>query len=272
MTDPITIAAAECTATIAPDRGALVTSFKVRERELLYLDQETFLDVSRNVRGGIPVLFPSPGRLTDDRWQHEQRSGTLKQHGFARTLPWEVVSATDPSVILQLKSSDATLAAYPWPFAATLEVSIAASRLRLTMLLENTGEYAMPFALGYHPYLAVADKERAAIETDATQQFDNITNRAGPFAGFDLTAAELDLHLPDQKQRHMTLALADGGRITVRGSADFSYWVVWTVAGKDYVCIEPWTAPGNALNTGERLLTLAAGRRHESFMEIEFVT
>lgn len=270
MTDPITIAAAECAATIAPDRGGLVTSFKVRERELLYLDQQTFLDLSKNVRGGIPILFPSPGKLTDDRWQHEQRSGSMKQHGFARTRPWDVVSATGQNVILQLESDDETLAMYPWQFAATLEVSIAASRLRLTMLIENTGEYAMPFALGYHPYFAVTDKRRATLETDATRQFDSITQRTGAVGGFDLAAGELDVHLLDQKQRHMTLALGDGGRITVRASPDFAHWVIWTVPGKDYVCVEPWTAPGNALNSGERLLTLAAGRRHESFMEIEF--
>jgi galactose mutarotase-like enzyme len=35
--------------------------------------------------------------------------------------------------------------------------------------------------------------------------------------------------------------------------------VVWTLAGKDFVCLEPWTAGADALNTGEKLLTLAPG-------------
>ena len=114
-----------------------------------------------------------------------------------------------------------------------------------------------------------AEVEKSHIRPDACGQ---IESRSSIVGGFDLAGRELDVHLLDQKQRHMTLALGDGGRITVRASPDFSHWVVWTVPGKDYVCVEPWTAPGNALNTGERLLTLAAGRRHESFMEIEFAT
>lgn len=55
--EPISIAdsAAETSATLAPWRGALVTSFKVRGQEVLYLDQETFEDPQKNVRGGIPA-------------------------------------------------------------------------------------------------------------------------------------------------------------------------------------------------------------------------
>jgi len=48
--------------------------------------------------------------------------------------------------------------------------------------------------------------------------------------------------------------------IVVTGSAAFGRWVVWTVAGKDFVCLEPWTAAANALNTGDKLLTLARGK------------
>jgi galactose mutarotase-like enzyme len=37
------------------------------------------------------------------------------------------------------------------------------------------------------------------------------------------------------------------------------------------VCLEPWTCPGNALNTGERLLVVAPGATHEAWTEIEYV-
>ena len=48
--------------------------------------------------------------------------------------------------------------------------------------------------------------------------------------------------------------------------------VVWAVAGKDYICLEPWTAPGNALNTREHLSELAAGATHDSFVELEWIS
>ncbi len=116
--------AADSSATIAPARGAIVTSFQVAGRELLYLDQTTFSDPSKNVRGGIPILFPTPGKLPNDTWQRDGQAGSLKQHGFARTRPWQVGSVSERVVTLQLQSDAETLAQYPWPFLATLEVRI----------------------------------------------------------------------------------------------------------------------------------------------------
>ena len=78
-------------ATVAPTRGGLVARWKARGRDMLFLDESTFNDASKNVRGGIPVLFPSPGKLSDDRWRQGERGGSLPQHGFARQQPWRVV-------------------------------------------------------------------------------------------------------------------------------------------------------------------------------------
>jgi len=44
---------------------------------------------------------------------------------------------------------------------------------------------------------------------------------------------------------------------------------VWTVAGKDFVCVEPWTCPGNALNSGKSLLTLGPGQSKTIFVEYQ---
>lgn len=267
ITDPH----ARTTASIAPERGAIVTSFQVAGRELLYLDEATFRDPAKNVRGGIPILFPSPGRLADDVWAREGRSATMKQHGFGRTKPWRVARVESREVLLTLESDAATLAQYPWPFRAELRLTLRGTALRLSMSLENTGDSTMPFGLGYHPYFLVKDKHGARIETDATREFDNLSKVTRAFRGFDLTSQEVDQHLLDHTAHGMPLILADGSRIEVSASDDFGHWVVWALEGSDFICVEPWTSPGNALNTGDHLLTLAPGHRHESFMNIEFV-
>jgi D-hexose-6-phosphate mutarotase len=71
-------------AVLAPARGGLLAALRLRGRDLLFLDEKTYADPSANVRGGSPVLSPSPGKLAGDTWAH----GTLRQHGFARNLPW----------------------------------------------------------------------------------------------------------------------------------------------------------------------------------------
>jgi D-hexose-6-phosphate mutarotase len=56
--EEIRISHADVLATVAPSRGALVSSLQVGHKQVLYLDRTTFEDPSKNVRGGIPVLFP----------------------------------------------------------------------------------------------------------------------------------------------------------------------------------------------------------------------
>jgi galactose mutarotase-like enzyme len=256
---------------IAPHRGAIVTSFCVKACELLYLDAATFDDSTKNVRGGIPVLFPSPGKLDDDKFRSNGREGALKQHGFARTLPWTVASEPTPSTAtLSLESSEATLTQYPWRFRTELEFVLQARRLRITTRVQNTDDAPMPFGVGFHPYFHVIDKAQARIDTDASLAFNNVTKKTNLFSGFDLTEPEVDLHLLDHRSPSATLHLSDGSTIDVRASPEFALWVVWTLAGKDFVCLEPWTSPANALNNGDRLLTVAPGQTRELWMEIEF--
>lgn len=261
---------ANSSVTVAPARGALVTSFLVGSRELLYLDATTLVDATKNVRGGVPVLFPSPGKLEGGAFTVNGRSYGMKQHGFARNLPWEVREVRDdaPAVVLGLSSSDETLAQYPFDFALSFTFSLRGRCLRIDQRVENQSAEPMPFGLGFHPYFLVRDKAAARVETRATRAFDNVTKTEKPFAGFDFSAGEVDLHLVDHGSAASALDLGDGARIEVRGTEEFWRWVIWTLPGKDFVCLEPWTAAGDALNTGERILRLSPGAVHDAFVEI----
>ena len=264
----ITLNDADNRAVIAPARGALVTSFNVEGRELLYMDESTLRDASKNVRGGVPVLFPTPGKLADDKWRYGGQQGALKQHGFARLEAWRVMSQSTNTLICALESNDTTLSQYPWSFAAELEFALRAACLRITFRLRNTGTSTLPFGIGYHPYFNVTDKTSASLPTDATRAFDNRRKSVEPFRGFNFMQDELDLHLLDHGSQECKL-MTGSSTIVLRASEHYALWVVWTLAGKDFICVEPWTSPGNALNTGERLLTVAPGERHESWIEIE---
>ncbi len=248
-------------AVIIPGRGALTTSFYARGREFLAMDEATLPDTKQNVRGGIPVLFPSPGRLVNDTFEALGMSGRLKQHGFARAQPWkETARGVDGSawVTLELRDSAETRAQFPFAFRVELTFSLVNTRLRLFAVVENVGERALPFALGYHPYFAVpeADKASSRIPTSATRAWDNVAKQDITLSEIKLDAGEVDLHLIDHKRSDATLE-SPIGRIELAG--DFTRWVVWTLPGKDFVCLEPWTAAADALNTGEGRTDLAPG-------------
>ena len=106
------------------------------------------------------------------------------------------------------------------------------------------------------------------IATSATRAFDNVTRREIAITGpVDLTRPEVDLHLIDHDASASALT-TPAHTIAIRGSDEYRHWVVWTLAGKDFVCLEPWTCPANALNTGDRLITLAPGASRALWVEI----
>ena len=245
---------------LAPSRGGMATRLSLGGRHRFFLDESTLRDATKNVRGGNPVLFPSPGKLENDTYAR----GTLKQHGFARNLPWEVVSTAtdgDARATLRLTSNDETRQNFPWDFVAEYTYILKGNVLRIEQTFTNTGSEAFEFGCGFHPYFHVKQSEKAAarVGTNATRAFDNTAKKEivlGDKKKIDLTRKEVDLHLIDHGSAPCTLTWPSSS-ITVRGSNEFSHWVVWTLEGKDFVCIEPWTCPGNALNTRDRLITLA---------------
>jgi galactose mutarotase-like enzyme len=255
---------------IAPERGGMVTRFAVGGREVFYLDEATFRDETKNVRGGNPVLFPSPGPLANERFTWGGRSGSMKQHGFARNRAWKVVEESARTLTLELRSDDATRAQFPWDFVVRLGHALSGNRLRIEQRVENTGDVPMPFAFGFHPYFSATDKAKTKIPTGAKRAFDNVTKKEVDVAGpIDLTVKEVDLHLFDHGENEATLDLGDGARVVVRASPEYHRWVIWTLAGKDFVCLEPWTAGADALNREGQVLVVAPGETKELFVEIE---
>ena len=242
-------AASHTRACVAPNRGGMVTTFDVGDRSVFFLDRASFDDAEKNVRGGNPVLFPTPGKLDNDSWAYNARSGSLKQHGFARNLQWKVEEQRQDAVKLSLESTDATRAQYPWDFGAALTYRVTASELHILAEIENRSKNIMPFGLGFHPYFAIKNKETFALETGATRVFDNVTKRQGPFSkdALVLGSREVDLHLLDHGSTCVTFQ-RDDAPVTIESDM-MTAWVVWTLPGRDFVCVEPWTCPGNALNT-----------------------
>jgi galactose mutarotase-like enzyme len=273
-TDEIILSDATTTASIAPHRGAIATKLEVAGSRVLFMDLDTLVDPTKNVRGGVPVLFPTPGKLANDAWAYAGKSGSMKQHGFARNLAWRAGDRSAGSVVLSLESNDETRAQFPWDFGFDMAFTLYGATLRLEQRITNRSATAMPFGVGFHPYFYVPDGEKAktTITTKATRAFDNVTKQTIELAGpIDLTQKEVDLHLLDHGSTESELAWS-GGTVKLRGSAEYTHWVVWTLAGRDFVCLEPWTCTGNAINTGDRLLTLAPDATRTLSLEISFAT
>lgn len=259
---------------IAPERGGLVTRFDVNGDPALFLDEATLTDPGKNVRGGIPILFPIAGRLPGDLWVAGATEREMRPHGFARNRPWRVTGKGFARIAMELSDDAETRAAFPFAFRLDLGVSVSGRTLRLELSVENRSAAPMPIHAGFHPYFFVPDasKREARIPTPATRAWDNLARAEVPVAGVDLARAEVDLHLLDHGPSHIRLERpAPLPAIRVDASPEFGAWVIWTLAGRDFVCVEPWTAPAGALATGAGLLFVEPGgsRRLSVAMTVE---
>lgn len=246
---------------IVPQRGGVVTSWRIQGQEIFYMDWERFQDPEKSVRGGIPILFPICGNLPDDRYVQEGKEYSLKRHGFARDLPWEVTAREtekDAALTIVLKSNEETRSVYPFDFEVTFTYRLKGNTLTLDQTYRNNSSQPMPFSTGLHPYFWVGEKDQIKLDIPASQYKDNVNQEICSYEGkFDLSQPEIDAQLRPLSRQETTLGLPQRGfDIKLTFSPEYSTVVFWTLQDKDFACLEPWTAPRNALNTGEDLLVI----------------
>jgi len=257
--DPRTIACGDTSATVLTARGGLTVSFVWHGTEIFYREDDTILDTSREVRGGIPVLFPACGRLQAGKYD------TVPKHGFARGAAWEVARQTDDTLVLRITDNDTTRGYFPHGFSFTQTYHIQADKLTLAQEIENTGENPLPFSLGFHPYFKVDPAvSTAQVPSD---RYEDTTGKYS-FDGKFQFSNDYDSVCTNTSGDTSVLKTGLGTKITVRGTEQFGYTVVWSPTGAQFACIEPWTAMPNALNTGDDIITLAPGASMAFAMEI----
>ena len=259
------LSAGQAVAEVAPSRGGIVTRFAVGKDEILYLDEKTLADRKEKVRGGIPVLFPAAGRLTGDRYLIEGLGYPMRQHGLARHAAWTVIDVAQAHLTMEFRSSPATKITYPFDFVCRLTVDVGRAGYRSLVVeleIENLGQKPMPVHFGLHPYFNAPDKDKGAVrvQISAESAFDNTSGAYEPWNGvLDFTAPEVDLHLLHAQRGSATLEVPGRPTRKLQFSDGYSTLVLWTLAMKDFVCVEPWSGPADALNTGIGLRTVEPG-------------
>ncbi|PWW02832.1 galactose mutarotase-like enzyme [Paenibacillus cellulosilyticus] len=259
---------------VCPERGAIVIHCELNGQELLYLDRDTFLNPQANIRGGIPVLFPICGQLVGGQYEWKGSTYQMKNHGVARVKPWEVIqSGTDNGayVTLTLHSDEETLASFPFAFELQFTYRLKDGKLSIEQQYTNQSGEQMPMVAGFHPYFAT-DSKNLAYSSDATKLLDYNDNVEKPFNGtFDLNGLVESVALLDSKRPEIAFPLkSSGGRVHLSYSETFRYAVLWSVEGKPFVCVEPWTALNEALNDKKGLLLVEPGQALQLQMTIAY--
>ena len=162
MTQSVTLANDHWRVTLAPAVGGSVASAQISLAG-------TWVDLLRPAEVGSLAdpgdaasfpLVPWSNRIREGklRWQghaYQLRinfpDGTAC-HGTAHEFPWEVVSTSATSAVLEFDSRAVCGVNFPWSFTARYEYSLTDERFECRMRLTNTDGETFPAGFGHHPY------------------------------------------------------------------------------------------------------------------------
>lgn len=258
---------------VVPERGCIISSYVYQGEPVFYLEQATLEDLTKNIRGGNPILFPISSYLVDETYQYNGSTYQMKQHGFARNLSGKVVEASadehNATITLEMSDDENTYKAYPFHFRLLMTYTLSEAGLKVEANVHNEDEKVMPFYLGYHPYFYVADKEQLQLTIPSNSYRDMVPNSIVA-QSFNFNQDESNA-IYDQLSSHECVMVDQARQLQVSIVSDevFQYVVLWALDGKSFVCIEPWMAPVNGMNVGQGIQQLEAGRSHISNVHIK---
>lgn len=134
--------------------------------DVLYAPDDFALGQSRPSSGGIPLLFPFPGRIPGTTFNWEGKQYQLEPadafgnaiHGFVHARPWRVIEHSESRVVGQFhcwRDDPSLKARWPADFRITATYSLSGNSLSAEYLLENPSDIPLPCGFGTHPYFRV---------------------------------------------------------------------------------------------------------------------
>jgi aldose 1-epimerase len=276
-----------------PDAGMLGVSLRYCGEELLRRIDDLESARQKGSTAGIPLLYPWANRLASLHYRaaghdvelnpaspllHFDEHG-LPMHGIPwGQLKWEVLEAKKDSLLARLDSNHPDfLAVFPFAHCVQTAAKVDCDSLTLqTTVFANAGS-PVPISFGFHPYFGIPDLSRGQwrLQTPPLQRL-SLDSRGIP-TGAQESFAPMDVLLGD-KTYDDGFALLDqqssfvlsGGRLSIAVSflEGFPYAQVFAPSGKDFIALEPMTAPANALASGKGLRILESGGQFRASFRI----
>jgi len=236
-----------------PNRGGVITNWVSEGNEIFYFDEKRFMDKTKSIRGGIPILFPICGNLNTSSSVFGKDFLQLTQHGFARDLQWQYsLNENEKSLILTLNESKKTKKYYPFDFELKLEVFLKINCLEFEITIFNKTDNAMPINFGLHPYFNISDFKNLEFIVNPlncqNQEKNIISNTLDELKNVNL-GVDLLMYSSGRSSFRDKIYKRE---VTLNHPYPFDIGVIWSDPPRRMICLEPWTSPRNSFVDGLR--------------------
>jgi aldose 1-epimerase len=242
---------------------------------------------------GIPLLHPWANRLAAARYRAAGREVNLDpssrllhldphglpMHGVPWSLlVWEPTEARQDFLAARLEwARSDLLAVFPFRHRLEMAATLDPDVLTIETTLVAGPDGPVPVSFGFHPYFGLPGFPRAQwrLELPAMRRFvldprEIPTGDEEPFDGFNAELGEFafdDGFALMADQASFSIA-GTGRRITVEFVEGYPYAQVYAPKDKDYIALEPMTAPTSALTSGRGLRLVKPGEQFRAVLRI----
>ena len=171
----------ESSATVAT-AGARVLSLRLGGQEVLWQPAQWLLPGGKGSHGGIFICWP---------WFGTDGPKNLAKHGFARERVFAVREKESDRLVLGLVADTRSKEIFPHDFDFEVGFSLT-TRLAITIRTRNTGGDSFEFGGGFHPYLAVGNRDEAIVKGVEGLSCANETGKMLPWKGVLRVTAACD--------------------------------------------------------------------------------
>jgi len=288
-----TLVAGDLQAVLLPDHGMLVASLRYKGVEILRRVEDLKAAAARGSSAGIPLLYPWANRLAEPRYRVLGREVVLDisspllhfdEHRFPMhgvpwpLLPWIVIGARQDFMRAQLDwSSSNFLAVFPFRHRVELAATLCPESLTLETTVVASSESPVPVSFGFHPYLGFSEPSRANWHLKLPAMRKLVLDGRGiptgdeePFAGFNAELGESSFDDGFALMEEQTTFSVIGAtcKVSVELLAGYRHAQVFAPKDKDYIALEPMTAPASALTSGRGLRFVSPGERFQAVFRI----
>ncbi len=208
-----------------------------------------------------PVLFPFVGSVRNGQFKAKGQTWPMGQHGFARDMDFIPESRTEDSLTFLLRSTEETLARYPYAFELRITYRLTGAAVETIWQVKNPSDTEeLPFSIGGHPAFN-CPLEAGEKQTDYSFRFDTdgplSSNQLqdglvlNQFTPYELTNRELpitkqlfdvDTIMIEQQNVKLVQLCDPSGKARVSVTTEVPLFALWSPTGKGapFVCIEPW--------------------------------
>ena len=215
-----------------------------------------------------PTLFPFCGGFKNGKYIYNEKEYECLKHGFAKISEFEVEKKSRKSVTFLLKSNEETLAQYPFEFELRVTYTLSHKSVIVEYDVRNKTDGDMYFSIGSHEGYACSGgvenydiyfSRRESLqnclvkEGCISQETEQITKFSKTLPIYEKYFAHDSLVFKNMVSRSLILRnRTNGERIKIEYPGK-DYFVIWTIPGNEYICLEPWAGFPDTFDTTEKI-------------------